>query len=51
MAHCISRRVALKQSGTDDGVRERIKDIKDGVKIPSLAAVEAPLRAAINLTT
>ena len=37
---CISQRVALKQWRTDDGVcGGGIKDIEDGVKIPSLAAV------------
>lgn len=51
MAHCFSQRVTLKQYRTDDGERDRIKGVKDGVKIPSLASVEAPLRAAINLNT
>ena len=50
-AWSIPKKVALKQQRTDDGVNEIIKDIKDGVEISSLAAVRAPLKAAINLST
>lgn len=35
VARRFSQRVTLKQYSTGDGERERVKDVKDGAKIPS----------------